>query len=229
MSVRSTVPRAAAVSAALFAVLAAVGPPAAASNGQAGDHASGTSGTVGISTEPQPFSTADMNETGANTTSSSNPYLSTRSGLPSLNGSTTGQAVAEPCAGCVGRADNKFPLGQAPDASDANRGYECDTNHGIAQTNPAHTGCTLAGLTTLKPPSVAPTSVASVEVLGAMETRRTTPAVAGPEVLGVNVSRAPAAFARTGAATGELTAIGFGMILLGAGACGYGRRRPRPA
>ena len=40
---------------------------------------------------------------------------------------------------------------------------------------------------------------------------------------------AGSAFARTGAATGKLTAIGFGMILLGAGACGYGRRRPRPA
>jgi LPXTG-motif cell wall-anchored protein len=28
-----------------------------------------------------------------------------------------------------------------PNASDANAGYECDTNHGIAKGNPAHTAC----------------------------------------------------------------------------------------
>jgi LPXTG-motif cell wall-anchored protein len=41
----------------------------------------------------------------------------------------------------VGAADNKNPKGQAPDGSDHNNGYECDGNHGIGRSNPAHTGC----------------------------------------------------------------------------------------
>lgn len=32
------------------------------------------------------------------------------------------------------------PPGQLP-FPDSNAGYECDSNHGIGQTNPAHTGC----------------------------------------------------------------------------------------
>ncbi|HEY3238885.1 MAG TPA: hypothetical protein VGL92_04920 [Acidimicrobiia bacterium] len=60
---------------------------------------------------------------------------------PSLNGNGDGNAYGKPCAGCVGKADDKNPPGQFPDGSDANAGYECDTNSGIGQTNPAHTGC----------------------------------------------------------------------------------------
>jgi LPXTG-motif cell wall-anchored protein len=41
----------------------------------------------------------------------------------------------------VGKADNKNPKGQRPDASDHNNGYECDGNNGIAKGNPAHTAC----------------------------------------------------------------------------------------
>jgi hypothetical protein len=69
------------------------------------------------------------------------PYDSTRDGSPSLNGNGGGNAVGKPCAGCVGKADNKDPPGQMPGGSDANAGYECDRNHGIGRTNPAHTGC----------------------------------------------------------------------------------------
>ncbi len=48
----------------------------------------------------------------------------------------------QPCAGCVGNADDKSPKGQNPqDGSDANAGYECDTNNGVGPGNPAHTGC----------------------------------------------------------------------------------------
>lgn len=113
---------------------------AASAGGAATSHQS--SATSGTATQPQPYSTADQNNTGANTTAPSNPYKSTRNGAASLNGNGNGNATGKPCAGCVGRADNKFPPGQAPNASDANAGYECDTNHGIARTNPAHTGCT---------------------------------------------------------------------------------------
>src|SRR5205085_1420478 len=95
----------------------------------------------------------------------SGPYNDKCNGLPSGNGSGGGLATGQPCAGCVGKADEKNP-GASPDraqypngggshyAGDNNNGYECDGNHGIAQTNPAHTGCgtttgfTIAGTTT---------------------------------------------------------------------------------
>jgi hypothetical protein len=51
----------------------------------------------------------------------------------------------KPCAGCVGKADNKHPPGQDPDENDHNKGYECDDNKGVGSNrgsgNPAHTGC----------------------------------------------------------------------------------------
>jgi hypothetical protein len=98
----------------------------------------GTSGTSGNPLLPQPPSKADANGTGANVTG---PYDSTRNGSPSGNGNGNGQATGKPCAGCVGKADNKNPPGQQPGPEDHNNGYECDGNHGIARTNPAHTGC----------------------------------------------------------------------------------------
>ena len=110
---------------------------------------------------PQPFSGADSNNTGANDTSASNPYRSTRDGSPSLNGNGGGQQVGQPCAGCVGRADNKNPPGQAPNATDANAGYECDRNHGIGRSNPAHTACT-ATSSPSPSPSVSPPSSPTV-------------------------------------------------------------------
>ena len=58
-----------------------------------------------------------------------------------MNGNGGGKATGKPCAGCVGKADNKNPKGQMPGGSDHNNGYECDGNNGIGKTNPAHTGC----------------------------------------------------------------------------------------
>ncbi|HEX2894005.1 MAG TPA: hypothetical protein VHO29_08385 [Marmoricola sp.] len=101
------------------------------------DHAPGT----GDLTSPQPISKADANTGGANGQCPSGPYCSTRDGSASLNGNGGGKAVGKPCAGCVGKADNKNPHGQMPSGADANAGYECDTNHGIGRSNPAHTGC----------------------------------------------------------------------------------------
>jgi hypothetical protein len=71
----------------------------------------------------------------------SGPYDETCDGSPSGNGNGNGQATGKPCAGCVGKADEKNPKGQYPNGSDHNAGYECDRNHGIGRTNPAHTGC----------------------------------------------------------------------------------------
>lgn len=50
----------------------------------------------------------------------------------------------QPCAGCVGNADTKSPPGQELEGLDPNAGYECDTNRGVGQGNPAHTGCVSA-------------------------------------------------------------------------------------
>jgi hypothetical protein len=108
-------------------------------NGQAATHqTSGNAGTSGTVTSPQPLSNADSNGVGANVPG---PYDSTRNGSPSLNGNGNGNATGEPCAGCVGKADNKNPPGQLPGPSGLNAGYECDRNNGIGKTNPAHTGC----------------------------------------------------------------------------------------
>lgn len=105
------------------------------------DHSQGTAGTSGVSSQPQPLSGADQNPGGANGQCPGGPYCSTRDGSPSGNGNGNGQATGKPCAGCVGKADNKNPKGQMPNGSDHNAGYECDRNHGIGRTNPAHTGC----------------------------------------------------------------------------------------
>ena len=97
---------------------------------------------TGSATSPQPVSKADATRGGANGQCPGGPYCSTRDGSPSLNGNGKGAAVGKPCAGCVGKADNKNPPGQMPNGSDHNKGYECDSNHGIGRSNPAHTGCT---------------------------------------------------------------------------------------
>jgi len=102
----------------------------------------GTAGTSGDTDDAQPLSTADENEGGANGGCPEGEYCSTRDGSASENGAGDGEATGKPCAGCVGKADNKNPQGQMPNADeDGNRGYECDDNQGVGQGNPAHTGC----------------------------------------------------------------------------------------
>ena len=83
---------------------------------------------------------------GANTTGA---YDANYTGAPSGNGGGMASLNAGdhlPLAGSVGNADNMNPPGQLPDGSDANAGYECDTNSGVGLTNPAHTGCESAPL-----------------------------------------------------------------------------------
>ena len=106
------------------------------------DHGNGN--TAHSSSNPdnqtaQPASNADYSGSGAN---QHGAYDSTRDGSASANGNGNGTASGKPCAGCVGKADNKNPKGQAPGGSDHNNGYECDGNHGVGRGNPAHTGCT---------------------------------------------------------------------------------------
>ncbi|HZI97235.1 MAG TPA: hypothetical protein VFD41_06880 [Actinomycetales bacterium] len=106
--------------------------------------------------QPQPKSNADLNPGGANNGGDCGSYCSTRDGTPSGNGQ--GKNGIE--AGSKGRADNKNPPGQFKDGSDANNGYECDGNNGIAKGNPAHTACTSA---VEEPPECPPGSDNSVE------------------------------------------------------------------
>lgn len=123
-------------------------------SGSAASHDTGSFGSTDVIHQPQPLSTADQNSGGANgqcSGTNNGPYCSTRDGAPSLNGNGNGNAYGKPCAGCVGRADNKNPQGQKPGGSDHNAGYECDSNKGIGKTNPAHTGCTST------PPQCVPT------------------------------------------------------------------------
>ena len=170
-------------------------------NGVASSHLSqGNAATSGDVNSPQPRSNADDNGHGANVTG---PYDSTRDGAPSANGNGNGNGVAtgKPCAGCVGKADNKNPPGQMPDASDGNNGYECDGNHGIARSNPAHTGCESGSSDNPPPPECVPTETTACtpetpggpETPGVPGTSTSTPP--SPTVLGetMTVTRPPAA------------------------------------
>jgi len=188
-------------------------------------------------TSPQPLSNADLNPGGANNGGNCGAYCSTRNGSPSLNGNGNGKAVGKPCAGCVGKADNKNPPGQAPNGSDHNNGYECDGNHGVGKTNPAHTGCASlvvspsprpspsmstspsASPTATVSPSVSPTATVSpsvspttptTTVLGRKITR--TPPNQTPTVLPNRVAQTPNALPFTGDSIAPL--VGFAAILL---------------
>ena len=144
--------------------------------------------------EPQPASNADFSGNGAN---DHGAYDSTRDGSPSGNGNGDGAATGQPCAGCVGNADNKNPPGQAPDGSDDNNGYECDGNSGVGRTNPAHTGCDVASDT----PSTPATPVTPVLSSSNTPADSTTTAARETAVLGVSITRPPAEkdiFAREG-------------------------------
>src|SRR5205807_6207744 len=88
-------------------------------------------------------------DNGGGANASPGPYDPFNVGDPSGNGNGNGQAVGKPCAGCVGNADDKNPPGQNPNGSDHNKGYECDANHGVGRTNPAHSGCPSTPATTI--------------------------------------------------------------------------------
>ena len=96
-----------------------------------------TPGTPG----PGCTNTHDLSQNG-NGANVPGPYDTTCDGTPSGNGDGADPS-AKPCAGCVGNADNKNPQGQLPGPQDNNAGYECDRNQGIAQGNPAHSGCAI--------------------------------------------------------------------------------------
>jgi hypothetical protein len=159
-------------------------------------------------------------------------YCSTSDGTPSANGNGGGNGN-QPCAGCVGNADNENPSGQHSNGSDHNNGYECDGNHGVGQGNPAHSGCqptTTVAPTTTAPPQTT-TTVQPTTTTAAQQTTTTAPpattttvAVDGSttttaEVLGVQFTRGDEQ-ARGLASTGApffrpFTMLGALLLLLG--------------
>lgn len=170
---------------------------------------------------PQPASTADFSGHGAN---EHGTYDSTRDGSPSANGNGDGAAVGQPCAGCVGRADNKNPLGQWPDGTDANAGYECEVNRnrGIGRTNPAHTGCVVAAKSN---PPVRAALTSPAEVLSAVFAppavvlgNTLVAAVLATPVVSSSappLQSTPAALARTGSHFSALLVIAIALLAVG--------------
>ena len=235
----------------VLAVGAFGGIAAAAPGGVAGTHGTaGTAGTSGDVTQPQPVSTADANDGGANGQCPGGPYCSTRDGSPSGNGNGGGKATGKPCAGCVGKADNKNPKGQLPGGSDNNAGYECDRNHGIGRSNPAHTGCTTGTTqpvtepvnTPVTQPVTHPTTcpageslVAGTCVLGTSFSRQPATAAGNDvptSVLGERVVRtttsavaASSSLPFTGAPTGELLTLAITALTVGGALALVGRKR----
>ena len=143
-------------------------------NGGTRTVATTTASTTATTWGPQPPSNADTNPGGANNGGNCGAYCSTRDGSPSGNGSGVGQATGKPCAGCVGRADNKNPPGQFPNGTDHNAGYECDTNHGIGQSNPAHTGRQAVTTTTSHPTTTSSSTTTSSTTTSSTTTSSTT-------------------------------------------------------
>ena len=220
-------------------------PPGHSDNGQASSHStSGTSGTSGNPSSPQPQSTADTNNGGANGQCPGGTYCSTRHGAASQNGNGNGQATGKPCAGCVGKADNKNPPGQetsSPGTTFPNNGYECDNNNGIGKTNPAHTGCTSPTSAptsaptsgskpdcTTSPPSAGCSSTTSTStttgstsggatVLGESLSKVPTNVLGErvPTVAGRQVTRTPSALPFTGFETALMLSVGVAAALAG--------------
>ncbi|HEX6715302.1 MAG TPA: hypothetical protein VF066_18065 [Thermoleophilaceae bacterium] len=126
-------------------------------NANGGGGGSGSTATSGPGNSSQGCDGTHHSDTG-NGANQGGPYDETCDGSPSGNGNGNGQATGKPCAGCVGNADDKNPgfangKGQMPNGTDHNKGYECDKNHGIGRSNPAHTGCVT---TTVTPPPDCP-------------------------------------------------------------------------
>lgn len=205
--------------AAFSLVLLGAGPADAGERGNGGappGHAQDT-------TKPQPPSKADFSGRGAN---KHGPYDSTRDGSPSRNGNGGGEAVGKPCAGCVGKADNKNPPGQLPGGSDANAGYECDRNRGVGRGNPAHTACVpdRTPPATNPPVETPPPGGSRGEVVPAVA-HAAAAAAAAPRA-GVAIATSPS-LAKTGFDLEPALLAGLGLLTAGGAVVFAGTRRRR--
>lgn len=141
------------------------------------------------------------------------PPDSTLDGTPSANGNGGGEATGQPCAGCVGNADDNEPPVQVPGSADPNSGHECDSNNGIGVGNPAHTGCTTPTPPTENPPTEnPPTENPPVENPPTENPLTETPAPQQPFGGGAPLTPAPQV-----AQADELAVTGFDVLPLGLG------------
>jgi hypothetical protein len=187
---------------------------AASPSDQAGEKGnSTTSETTTHGSQPSCTNTHDASFTG-NGSNTSGAYDSTCDGSASLNGNGE-SGDGRPCAGCVGSADNQNMRGQMPDASDHNKGYECDGNSGIARGNPAHTACPPVTPPPGPPPPPPPPPPPSVKVLGEVER----PVAVAP----VEVEQEELAF--TGMTSEPLIFAALGLAALGGVLILAGRKR----
>ena len=204
----------------------------AASNESSAQAASSESTASAAATTTAGNKNAGCNQTpygsGGNGANTSGPYNDTCDGSASQNGNGGGEAKGKPCAGCVGKADEKNPPGQLPGPSDKNKGYECDSNKGIGKGNPAHTGCTTTD--NPPPPGDEEEEEEGAEVEGETLTRVTPGSGKSTgvpiEVLGEVFERPAGTLALTGSNTLAQAAFGTSLVLFGAALAAAARRRP---
>jgi hypothetical protein len=218
----------------LFLVLGLLQSGAGAANERANSSLNKAPGQVKKHQAPETDASASSADSASSSNDSSDcgAYCSTTDGTPSGNGNGGGNGN-QPCAGCVGNADNENPGGQHHDGSDSNNGYECDGNNGIAKGNPAHSVCHDPAATTTTTPQQTTTTVAQQTTTTAPLTTTTTAAGAttttaavqgatsttSAEVLGVQFSRGEEQ-ARGLASTGAgffrpFTMLGALLLLIG--------------
>ncbi|MFI9453479.1 hypothetical protein [Amycolatopsis sp. NPDC052450] len=178
-------------------------------------------------TKPQTPSKADFSGHGAD---KHGPYDSTRDGSPSANGNGGGKAAGKPCAGCVGKADDKNPPGQLPGGSDANAGYECDRNHGVGRGNPAHTACVpdRTPPATNPPVETPPSGGSRGEVVAPAVVPVAAPAAAVAPSADAAIATSPS-LAKTGFDLEPALPAGLGLLTAGGAAVFAGTRRRRDA
>ena len=166
------------------------------------------------------YKSAENDGSGANTTG---PYDPNGVGEPSGNGNGDGNATGKPCAGCVGNADSKNPPGQLPGPDDANNGYECDANPGIARGNPAHSSCSTSTTSTTIPETTTSTTVpeatTSTTLLDALLIENPNPT----SVKGITVTRSQLPI--TGGDVTLLLGLGSGLAIAGAAITRLSRRK----
>jgi hypothetical protein len=119
-----------------------------------------------------------------------------------------------------GRQTTRTPPGQFPDGSDPNAGYECDTNNGIGQTNPAHTGCVSTPPTPVTPPVVVTPPVAP-KPPGALVTPASLPSIPSVSL----PAAAGGALPVTGGDVLILVLVALGAIAAGGGMTVIARHR----
>ncbi len=191
--------------------------------GKSDDSGGGGGGNQNTSADPEPEESE-----GATRGPSCDPY-DERSGpydhdqCDSTQGKHGGGGNGK-CAGCTGKADDKWPGGQSP--GDGNRGYECDHNSGVGKGNPPHAKCPRASddddEVDIDTPPVLPPDVVLPDRVGPCDKNPNMPGIQPcDDVLGVRFSAGPREKVKagvlpfTGAPLVPYVLMGLGLITSG--------------